>query len=85
LHNHGIEDVLLVQEDDLQPREDLAHVLLRWQEAGLRIRGRDGVVIRVQRPSQFRALWYRALAILGLRRNSAGGFGSYVPESTSAG
>jgi hypothetical protein len=85
LRKHGIEDVLLYQEDNLQPREDLAHVLFGWQQAGLRIHGRDGKVIGIERPSQFRALWYRALAILGLRRNSAGGFGSYIPESTSAG
>lgn len=85
LRAHGIEDVLLVQDAVAQPREDLAHVLCRWQEAGLRIYGRDGSLLRVQRPSQFRALWYRALAMMGLRRNSAGGFGSYIPEHTSAG
>jgi hypothetical protein len=85
LKNHGIEAVLLLQEHDAPPQEDLCHVLLRWQEAGIRIIGRDGGPIRVSRPSRFRALWYRALAIMGLRRNSAGGFGSYVPESRSAG
>jgi len=85
LQRHGIADVLLVQENSGQPQDDLAHVLLRWQEAGLRIRGRDGKPILVQRPSQFRALWYRALAILGLRRSSVGGFGSYIPGSSSSG
>ena len=74
-----------MQMDSLQPREDLAHVLFRWQEAGLRIRGRGGREIRVERPPRYRALWYRALATLGLRRNDTGGFGSLVPENTGAG
>jgi hypothetical protein len=85
LQRHGIRNVLLLQEDNRQPREDLAHVLLRWQQAGIGVYGPDGTEMRVQRPSQFRAVWYRALAIAGLRRNSAGGFGSYIPESGSAG
>lgn len=82
LRNHGIEDVLFIAEYAM-PRDDLAHTLVRWQEAGLRIHGRGGEVIRVPRPSRFRALWYRGLAISRLRRNSAGGFGSYVPESSA--
>jgi hypothetical protein len=69
---------MLVQDYDISPAEDLAHALLRWQQAGLRIRSRDGNPIRVPRPSQFRALWYRGLATAALRRNRAGGFGSYV-------
>lgn len=85
LRNLGIEHVLLIQEYDPPPQEDLTHVLLRWQEAGLNIHDRRGGLIRVPRPSRYRALWYRALAISGLRRSSVGGFGSYVPESPSAG
>jgi hypothetical protein len=85
LKSHGIEDVLLVQDRDRLPAEDLAHILLRWQEAGMRIFDCGGSPVHVPRPSRFRALWYRALAISGLRHNSAGGFGSYVPESRSAG
>ena len=85
LQRQGITGALLVQENVGPPREDLAHVLLRWQEAGIHIYARDGSEIRVQRPSWFRALWYRAIVILGLRRNSAGGFGSYIPESSSGG
>lgn len=85
LDHHGIRNVLLLQEGNRQPREDLAHVLLRWQQAGIGVYGSDGVQMRVQRPPQFRALWYRALAMTGRRRNSAGGFGSYIPESSAAG
>ena len=39
--------------------------------------------IVVARPSRFRRSWYRALAALGLRRSSAGGFGAVIPESTA--
>ena len=39
----------------------------------------------VSRPSRFKASWYRALAIMGLRRSSVGGFGSFIPETSAAG
>jgi hypothetical protein len=90
----GIQSVLLLQRGRAQPQEDLAHVLLRWQQAGLRIQTKDpnepGPVadIRVARPSRFRSLLHTAATLLGLRRNSAGGFGSVVPtpsESTRSG
>jgi len=41
-------------------------------------------LITIKRPSQFRALWYRTLALLGLRRAPAGGFGAW-PHSSSGG
>lgn len=92
LKQHGIRSILLVQTGGAsQPRSDLAHVLLRWQEAGLPVFGWDPAAkshaapLHVARPSQFRSAWYRALTILGLRRNSAGGFGSIVPEPSSGG
>lgn len=91
LASHGIQQVLLVQRDRLDPQDDLAHVLLRWQEGGIVILSKkleDNTPpcrISVKCPSKYRAAWYRALAILGLRRNSAGGFGSYIPETTAAG
>jgi hypothetical protein len=85
LQSHGIGDVLLVQEAPGRPREDLAHVLLRWQEAGLQIHGKDGAILTIQRPSRFRALWYRAVASLGLKRNRAGGFGEYIQVKVSQG
>jgi hypothetical protein len=84
LKSRGIEDILLVQETRL-PQEDLAHVLLRWQEAGLRIHSHDGKPLVIPQPSRFKAPWYRALAITGLRRNRVGGFGSRVPLNSSLG
>jgi hypothetical protein len=82
---------LLVQKDRLEPQDDLAHTLLRWQQGGVTILAKrldnhaPPTEIKVQRPSRYKSLWYRVLAQLGLRRSSAGGFGSYIPEPTSAG
>jgi len=90
LKEHGIRRVLLVQNSGGQPQEDLAHVLLRWQEAGVKILSSDrkdlarATTIRVSRPSGFRRSWHRGLALLGLRRNNAGGFGGW-PHDSSAG
>jgi hypothetical protein len=87
----GIRQALLVQKDRAEPHDDLAHSLLRWQEGGIKVLSKkldDNLPpseITVKRPSKYKATWYRALAQLGLRRSSAGGFGSYIPETTAAG
>ena len=86
-----IHKVLLVQESRMDPLDDLAHVLRRWQDEGIEIHARtlrpevQSKAITVNYPSRYKAMWYRALAIMGLRRNASGGFGDYVPESSSAG
>lgn len=91
LLSHGLHSVVLVQAKPVNPHRDLAHVLLRWQEAGIKILscGADDQTqpapIQVARPNNFRTLWYQALVIAGLRRNSAGGFGAVVPEPSSGG
>jgi len=93
LQSRGIRRVALLQEKRLgeQPRPDLAHVLRRWQEAGIEIYRQDPAAneppspLNVERPSRFRGLVYRALALAGLRRNSAGGFGSIIPQPSSGG
>jgi len=92
LRGRGIRKAIYVHSRFLtQPQEDLAHILLRWQEDGISIESKSSqfgdmpVPIQVNRPSRFRALWYRALAILGLRRNDAGGFGGYPPNLSGAG
>lgn len=80
---------VLVLQRPPEPASDLAHVLLRWQEAGLELLWTDPAAghapetLRVQKPSGFRDLSYRAMALLGLRRNSAGGFGSVIPFPSS--
>jgi len=83
LLEHGVRRVLLVQEQRGQPQEDLAHVLLRWQEGGIAIESvgmKDGSMpeaIQITKPSRFRRIWYRALAILRFRRSATGGFGGF--------
>jgi hypothetical protein len=91
LRARGIRRVIVLHGVETpQPQEDLVHVLLRWQEEGLAIllhKSGDSFSpkeIRIAPPSRFRALRYRVLVMMGLRRNSAGGFGSVVP-SPSAG
>ncbi len=91
LAEHKVKRVILVQDQKTQPEEDLSHVLLRWQQAGIEILAKtareSGLPSRisVSTPSQFKASWYRALASMGLRRSTVGGFGSFIPETSSAG
>ncbi len=88
---HGIQRVLLVQRTRGQPQSDLAHPLLRWQEAGLGLeriqfefpRRPEPLVVR--RPSWYGAMFQRALAAVGLRRADTGGFGAWVPDSSAGG
>lgn len=91
LLEHGMRKLVLVHGGYAkQPQDDLAHVLLRWQEAGVAIEAKfawneEGpVAINVSRPNRYRVAWYRAIAALGLRRNDAGGFGGY-PKVQSGG
>jgi hypothetical protein len=79
-------------------RDDLAHVLRRYQEAGLRLSSiaPTGMLaapdtpvpspqpLEVPRPRfLFRSAWYRLLVFARLRRNAAGGFGAVVPQPSS--
>jgi hypothetical protein len=90
LRSKGIHEALLIQRGTIV-REDLAHVLARWQEAGVRLRmldvlgGGDPEDLRVGPPRLFRRAWYGVVALLGLRRNNVGGFGGLIPEVTSSG
>lgn len=90
LRSRGITDVTLLLRDESGPSEDLAHVLLRWQQGGLRIMAASPAdtaprPLTVTRPSWFRLAWYRALTAARLRRNNAGGFGAVIPVATSGG
>lgn len=90
LKEHGIRRVLLIQGMAGQPAEDLAHVLLRWQEAGISIHAGSAAdinareLIHVNRPTRFRTLWHRALALMGLTRAVSGGFGAW-PHGSGGG
>jgi hypothetical protein len=85
LRSRGIERVVVVQRVGVEPQEDLAHTLLAWQQGGVPIlvkeleRDTEPQTIEVRPPSQFRSLWYRALATMGLKRAPLGGFGGTIP------
>ena len=88
----SIRNVVLVQDGQSVPRDDLAHVLLRWQKSGIAISALDLAAtppvpesIRVATPRRFGSILQRLLVTLGLRRNSAGGFGAVVPDVMSGG
>jgi hypothetical protein len=91
LRAHGVVEALLLRHSDRVPDQDLAHVLRRWQDAGVRITigdlatGGEPQPYQVERPSLFRRAWYRAVALMGLRRNDVGGFGSAIPEESTGG
>jgi hypothetical protein len=85
----GVREATLVCRGTHRAAEDLAHVLLRWQEAGLLLRSLDvasGEVdahLHIMRPSRFRAAWLAAAVLLGLRRSNIGGFGAPVPDQVA--
>lgn len=98
LRARGIRRVLVIQEPRPgpigeivlnRPDSDLAHVLLRFREGGLELYwATPGFSdaprpLTVEKPSSFRSLFYRAMVLAGLRRNSAGGFGGKVPQPSS--
>ena len=91
LITHGIQGVLLVQRERVEPQTDLAHVLRRWQDAGLLLQrmriepATERELFQVKRPSWYGAMFQRALAAFGLRRAPGGGFGAWLPESSAAG
>jgi len=88
---HGIRRVVVVEPAGGTPAEDLVHVLLRNRQAGIEvlIESLDAPghlrPAKLARPSWFRAVFYRALVVLRLRRNSTGGFGATVPQPTHGG
>jgi hypothetical protein len=91
LLSQGIQQVLLLQRGGDRPQDDLAHVLHRWQEAGIRLQANDPydaqppVEMRVNKPSGFKSFLHRALVMAKFRRNSAGGFGGVIPQPSSGG
>jgi len=91
LLSRGIRQVTLIRQRTPAPDPDLAVVLRRWQQAGLAVRGvalETGAIeesLALTVPPSVRWLWYGALALMGLRRNNAGGFGALVPEQTQRG
>ena len=90
LRAQGIGKVIVVRHQ-LCAHDDLMHVLLRWHEAGIEILEADLAgtseprLMQLSKPSLYKSVFYQALVTLGLRRNSAGGFGSIIPEVSHTG
>ena len=88
---HGIQRVILVQRNRVEPQSDLAHSLRRWQDGGLVLERKRldspeaPQPFAVTRPSWYSAMFQRVLSGLGLRRAAAGGFGGWIPESSAGG
>ena len=91
LASRGIRFTTLIRRGGVTVPPDLAHVLLRWQDHGIRTRVIDVSsnavtdYLDVPRPSFFQMAWYAAIAVFGLRRSNVGGFGSRIPESGGGG
>ena len=89
LLEQDIVEAVVITEADPAPAADLAHTLLRWQQAGIGIHmlrcagGGEINAIKVERPGMFGAAWYEFLTMLGMRRSLLGGFGGRVPEPSS--
>ena len=90
LRSRGIRDILYVQRRVLEPADDLRHVLLRWQQAGMRLFSIAPEMearqeLHVSPPSMFRRAYYRLKALMGLRRHNVAGFGAVVPMPSAGG
>ncbi|HTW93691.1 MAG TPA: hypothetical protein VMD30_02785 [Tepidisphaeraceae bacterium] len=89
LLSKGIKKAIVRQDGRAAVQNDLAHVLLRWQKAGismeLKLLGQQVQPVSIAKPVSFGAWWYVAMAMLGLHHNSAGGFGSIVPIPSQGG
>jgi hypothetical protein len=91
LLSRGLHRAILVQSAGTLPQEDLAHTLLRWQQAGMQIEAisladpGEPTPITVRRPFMFREIWQRLIATFGLIRSPLGGFGGQLPMAASGG
>ena len=68
--------------------EDLAHVLLRYANAGIELRIDDDGTLRdytPTRPAWFASVMHRTMIRFGLKPSSVGGFGAMIPEPQSGG
>lgn len=90
LREHGISRVVVWQRKGNEPADDLAHVLLRFQEQGIAILlltadgSTEPLPMQVRRPPWYRSLLERLYVGAGFRANSAGGFGGQIPMPSSS-
>jgi hypothetical protein len=85
LRHHGITHILVVCAESVA--QDLAAPLKRWQDGGLTLYKQglgERSALQIPKPPRFRWLMERMAVMWGLRRSSAGGFGSYIPEPSKS-
>jgi hypothetical protein len=88
LMSRGYRTAVVVQIADDHPQRDLSHVLLRWQQGGMRIEiaslsTSDRKPVTLRKPPLYRSIFYYLYALSTLRRNYSGGFGAIVPNPSS--
>jgi hypothetical protein len=83
LSKQGIKKIIM-RSPDTRIQNDLAHILYRYHQTGIKIYlcSGDGILkeAKLPKPSQFASLIYRFKVMLGLRRNATGGFGGEIPD-----
>ncbi len=89
LISNDIKRVLLIKSYD-GLKDDLIHVLRRYQDDGLSLsavhpQGDRPAELSTPKPSWYRSALYRVTAYTKYRRSNAGGFGGIVPEPSSGG
>ncbi len=88
LRERGISRALLLSTSGAVAA-DLAHTLLRWQEAGIDISaaaaGAAAAPVILRKPRWYRSLWHGLLEAAGFRRSWLGGFGARLSDSGSGG
>lgn len=87
LKNAGITRIVLIASKVM---DDLSHVLLRYQEAGITIqRTADAAQlpspVTISKPPFYRSFFQRMQVYAGLRRSAVGGFGAIVPDPATSG
>ncbi len=90
LRSRGLERALLVREQGRRLGDDLREVLARWDKDGVElfeveVGGVEPVPLKVRAAWGLRPLAAVAMVMLGLRANSAGGFGARVPMPPQGG
>lgn len=91
LLGRGIRRAMLIVGQGGIIADDLQHVLYGWQEAGMSILYEvpgDAMAptpVTVPKPSGFKSALRRFFAMFGFKRNSAGGFGSLIPQPSQGG
>lgn len=91
LRSHGIDKVILVQENRPDPQEDLARVLIRLQQAGIEIHAVQFTSngpprrITVKAPSVLKTARFRALRLLKLIRGEYETFLSQLNNGPAGG